>query len=104
MTLPVLAILETGLVVLWVTVVLMVLAIIPLHYRKRKTAKQGLLPFHVMVISTAHLGYMWLSTLAVMDSFPSDPYGPRTIGYVVFSVLTIVALTIIGGFQMRRIK
>ena len=75
-----------------------------LHYRAWRAAPgPGLLPLHVTMISAAQLCLLTGAALGILVDL-EDPLSYRTFFYVLGSVLTLIALTIIGRFQRRKLS
>jgi hypothetical protein len=91
-----------GLVIAAVTMTAVVLGS---HYQawRRAPSGSGIIPLHVTVISTAHLIFMVLAAVAVVDRL-GRPLNPFTVAFGAASVLTLAALYVVGAVQWRRIR
>lgn len=83
------------------------ITVLRLHYRawKATPSGSGIVPAHVAVISTAHLIFVVVSAVGIVERTGGDmPLSWRTVAYGTASLLTLVALLLIGRFQRRRVQ
>ncbi len=82
----------------------MIGGVMRLHYRawRKFPSGSGIIPLHVFVISLAQLCLLLGAAIGILDSL-ENPLTYKTYLYVSGSVLTLVALFIIGSFQRRRL-
>lgn len=80
--------------------------VLRLHYQawRRAPNGSGILPFHVAVISVAHLMFVVGSAVGVIDRLNAETLSWRTPLFGVASILTLVALYVIGGYERRRVQ
>lgn len=85
--------------------VMMTVIVMVSHFRawSRAPSGSGILPLHVAVISTAHLMFMGVAAVTVLDRL-DQPLNLATISFGIASLLTLVALYIVGALQWRRAR